>query len=71
VNLTVTTPCPRDYLVLVSLEHDDGTVSKGSTTDCGIGIIGHVLEVTRYDMICDEIRECGGVLGDITRYAGD
>ena len=71
VNLTVATPCPGDNLVLVSLEHDDGRVSKGGTTDGGVRVIGHIVEVTKHDMVCDDIRQRVGVSSDVTWRTGD
>ena len=71
VNLAVATPCPGHDLVLVPLKHDDRRVSKSGTTDSGIGVIGHILEVTRHDVIRDDVRQNVGVLIDITRCVRD
>ena len=51
VDLAICTPRPGHDLVLISLEHDDRRVSKSGTTDSGIGVIGHVVEVTKHNMV--------------------
>ena len=71
VNLVVATPRPGHDLVLISLKHDDRRVSKSGTTDSGIGIIGHTMEVTKHDVIRDGVRQGVGVLIDVTRCVRD
>ena len=71
VRVPITAPCPGDDLVLVSLEHDDGGIFKGGTADRGVRIIGHVLEVTEHDMVCDDIGQCAGVLSNVVGCVRD
>ena len=71
VNLAVATPRPGHDLVPVPLEHDDRGVSESGTTDSSIGVIGHIQEVTRHDVIRDDVRQNVGVLIDATRCVRD
>lgn len=61
VDLAIATPRPGHDLILISLKHDDRRVSKSGTTNSGIGIIGHIIEVTKHDVICDDVRQGVGV----------
>ena len=71
MDLTIFALRPGDDLVLVSLEHDDVRVSECGTTDSSIGVVCHIGEMTKHDVICDDIDQSIGVLRDGTRYGAD
>ena len=71
VDLTVTTPRPCHDLILITLKHNDGRVSKGGAADSCVWIVGNVVEVTKHDVIREDVRHRAGVLGDATWYVGD
>jgi len=70
-NCTVVTQRPSDDLVLISLKRDEGRVSEKGATDSGVWVFGYLLEVTKYDMVCDDIRQSIGVLSDASWGIGD
>ena len=55
VNLAIATPRPGDNLILISLKHDDRSVSESGTTDGGVGVIGHIVKVTKDNVICNDV----------------
>lgn len=70
-NCTVATQCTSDDLILVSLKHDDRRVSEKGTTDSGVWVFGYFLELTKHDVVCDDIRQSVGILGEASWGIGD
>lgn len=64
--MSVLTPRPSNDLVLISLEHDNIGVSERGATDGGIGIISYVVEVTKHDVVREDIGQGVGILSDAT-----
>lgn len=71
MDLTVLTPCPGHDLALVPLKHNDRMICEGGATDSGVGVVGHIQEVTRHDMIGNDVGQSSGILIDVARCAGD
>lgn len=71
MHFSIFTPRPCDDLILVSLEHDDGRVSECGATDSSIRVVGHIGEMTKHDVVRDDIGQSIGVLRNAIRYAAD
>lgn len=66
MDLTIFTLRPGNDLVLIPLEHNDVGVPEGSAADGCIGVIRHTVEVTKHDMVRNDIGQRIGVLWDTT-----
>ena len=66
MNHAVTTPRPGDDLVLPALELNDPRIAQQGTSEGNIWIVSlDAGEVSRDNVICDDIREDIGIRGHI------
>ena len=71
MDLAIRTPCPSNDLVLIPLEHDYGWVPERGAANGGVGVISHVIEVTKHDVVRDDIDQRIWVLSDAARDVVD
>ena len=69
--MSIFAPRPSHDLILVAFEHDDRRIPERCATNSGVGVIGHVVEATKDDVIGDDVDKRIWVLRDATRDGVD